>query len=187
MVYKRHGGQAAGGRGRPRHHARGRSYLKLIRDLYSRFRHLVHEVAKFGIVGASGAVLQFTVQDTLHFRLGVGALSAEFVGIMGGIILTFLGNRYWTYRDRRSHGRESIRESVLFVAMSFLGLGIQLGLQAIVTYGLGLTDGISYNLATAFGIAFATLFRLYAYRTFVFRAVTPASGPVEQLEPESAR
>jgi putative flippase GtrA len=161
--------------------------LNLIRDLYSRFRHLVHEVAKFGIVGASGAVLQFLVQDTLHFKLGVGALSAEFVGIIGGIILTFLGNRYWTYRDRRSHGRDSIRESVLFVVMSVIGLGIQLGLQAIVTYGLGRTDGISYNLATVFGIGIATVFRLYAYRTFVFRLPTPASGAAEQLEPETTR
>jgi putative flippase GtrA len=160
--------------------------LKFIRDLYSRFRHLVHEVAKFGIVGGLGALLQFVVQDTLHFKFGVGALTAEFVGIMGGIIVTFCGNRYWTYRDRRSHGREFIRESVLFVVMCLLGLGIQLGIQAIVTYGLGLTDGLSYNVATAVGIGIATLFRLYAYRTFVFRAVTPASGSVEQLEPETA-
>jgi putative flippase GtrA len=163
--------------------------LKLIRDLYSRFRHLVHEVAKFGIVGALGAVLQFSVQDTLHFTFGVAALRAEFVGIMGGIVLTFLGNRYWTYRDRRSHGKEFFRESVLFFLMSALGLGIQLGLQAIVTYGLGHKDGLSYNLATAFGIGIATLFRLFAYRTFVFRATaptTPSGESMEQLEPETA-
>ncbi|HEX3963851.1 MAG TPA: GtrA family protein [Trebonia sp.] len=159
--------------------------MNLILDLYSRFRHLVHEVAKFGIVGGLGALLQFLVQDTLHFKLGVGALSSEFVGIVGGIIVTFIGNRYWTYRDRRSHGRDSIRESALFVVMCLIGLGIQLGLQAIVTYGLGYKDGLSYNLATAFGIGIATLFRLFAYRTFVFRVPTPASGAVEQLEPET--
>jgi putative flippase GtrA len=67
--------------------------------------------------------------------------------------------------------------------MSVLGLGIQLGLQAIVTYGLGLKDGLSYNLATVFGIGIATLFRLYAYRTFVFRATTPSGESMEQLEP----
>jgi putative flippase GtrA len=158
--------------------------LNLIRDLYSRFRHLVHEVAKFGIVGALGAVLQFTVQDTLHFKMGIGPLTAEFVGIMGGIILTFFGNRYWTYRDRLTHGKEFVRESALFLVMSVLGLGIQLGLQTIATYGLGRTDGVSYNLVTAFGIGVATLFRLFAYRTFVFRGATPSGEPMEQLEPE---
>jgi hypothetical protein len=68
--------------------------------------------------------------------------------------------------------------------MSLLGLGIQLGLQSIATYGLGRTDGISYNLVTAFGIGVATLFRLFAYRTFVFRASTPSGESMEQLEPE---
>jgi putative flippase GtrA len=164
--------------------------LRLIQDLYSRFRHIIHEIAKFGIVGGLGAVLQFTVQDTLHFKLGMGALTAEFIGIMGGIVLTFFGNRYWTYRDRRSHGREFIRESLLFVVMSILGTAIQLGLQAIVTYGFGFKDGLSYNLATAFGIAIATLFRLIAYRTVVFKPVQPTGvgeALEEQLEPQTAR
>ncbi|HEX4830449.1 MAG TPA: GtrA family protein [Trebonia sp.] len=146
----------------------------------------MHEVAKFGIVGGLGAIVQFVVQNYLHFKLGVGALSAEFVGIIGGIILTFIGNRYWTYRDRRSHGREMVRESVLFIVMCLIGLGIQLGLQAVVTYGFDLRDGISYNVATAFGIGIATLFRLFAYRTFVFRPATPSGAALEELEPEAA-
>jgi len=171
--------------GRYGDHARGRNQLSLIRDLYSRFRILLHEVAKFGIVGAIGAIVQFSVQNPLHFKLGLGALTAEFIGIVGGIIVTFIGNRYWTYRDRRAQGRELARETLLFFAMSATGTGIQLGLQAIVTYGFGLKDGISYNLATAFGIGIATLFRLYAYRTFVFRGA-PSGAAMEQLEPETA-
>jgi putative flippase GtrA len=160
--------------------------LSFIQDLYARFRHIVHEVAKFGIVGASGALLQFVVQDTLHFKVGLGALTAEAIGISGGIVLTFFGNRHWTYADRRSHGREFISETLLFLVFCLLGLGIQLGLQAVVTYGLGYKDGLSYNLATAFGIGIATLFRLWAYRTFVFKAVQPSGQAMEQLQPESA-
>ena len=158
--------------------------MSLIRDLYSRFRILLHEVAKFGIVGATGAVVQFSVQNPLHFELKIGALTAEFIGILGGIVVTFLGNRYWTYRERRAQGRELARETSLFFVMSGLGIGIQLGLQAIVTYGFDKTDGISYNVATAFGIGIATLFRLYTYRTFVFRP-TPSGAALEQLEAES--
>jgi putative flippase GtrA len=160
--------------------------LNLIRDLYSRFRHLVHEVAKFGIVGGLGALLQFVVQDTLHFKMGMGPLTAESIGIAGGVVLTFFGNRYWTYADRRSDGNEFFRETVQFLVWCFLGLGIQLGLQAIVTYGLGKTDGFSYNIATALGIGIATVFRLWAYRTFVFKAVQPSAEAIEQLEPETA-
>jgi putative flippase GtrA len=160
--------------------------LSLIRDLYSRFAHLGAEGAKFCVVGGLGAILQFLVQDTLHFKMGVGPLKAEIVGIAGGIVLTFFGNRYWTYRDKRSHGRDFFRETWQFLLWCLLGLGIQIGLQSIATYGLSLKDGISYNLVTAFGIGVATVFRFWAYRTFVFTATQPSAAAAEELQPEPA-
>jgi putative flippase GtrA len=159
--------------------------LSLIQDLYVRFRHLIHEVAKFGIVGASGAVVQFAVQDTLHLKLGMEGLTAEAIGIAGGMIVTFFGNRYWTYADRRSHGREFIGETIQFFVWCVAGLVIQLGLQWVVTYGLDQKSSIAYNLATALGIGIATIFRLWAYRTFVFKAVQPSGEAMEQLQPET--
>ncbi|MCW2934149.1 MAG: GtrA family protein [Actinomycetia bacterium] len=174
---------AAGGRD----HARGHTHLNLILDLYSRFRTLVHEVGKFGIVGAIGAVVQFGVQNPLHYHFGVGALTAVFCGYVTATCVTFAGNRYWTYRDRRGESQGFVRESATFIVMNVIGIGIQEGLVALATYGLGWKDGFSFNAATVIGIGIATLFRLYAYRTFVFRVSTPASGAVEQLEPETTR
>lgn len=161
--------------------------MSLIRDLYDRFGHIGAEGLKFCIVGGAGAVVQFAIQDGLHLGMGVGALTAETFGIIGGIILTFFGNRYWTYRAKRSHGKEFIRETWQFLLWAAIGWCIQEGLQAAVTYGLGLTDGISYNIATAFGIGIATVFRFWAYRTFVFvggEDLPPVTA--EQLEPEQA-
>ena len=159
--------------------------MSLIRDLYSRFAHLGIEGFKFCVVGGFGAILQFGIQDSLHLKMGVGPLKAEFLGIAGGIVLTFFGNRYWTYRAKRSHGKEFFRETWQFLFWCLLGLGIQEGLMAAVYYGLELKDGISYNLATAFGIGVATVFRFWAYRTFVFTAV-PVPVEAESLEPETA-
>jgi len=62
---------------------------------------------------------------------------------------------------------------------------IQVGVVALVHYGLGLTDALSYNLATIIGIGLGTLFRLYTYRKFVFLA-PPAVDPAETLEPASS-
>jgi putative flippase GtrA len=166
-------------------HARGQSQLRLIRDLYNRFHPLVHELAKFGTVGALGAVVQFGVQNPLHLWYKVGALTALFAGYAAATAFTFAGNRYWTYRDRRSQSQGFARESVIFIVMNAIGLGIQAGMVALATYGLGLKDGFSYNAATVVGIGTATLFRLFAYRTFVFR-LTPSGEAMEQLEPEPA-
>src|SRR5215472_15689828 len=52
------------------------SQLSLIRDIYIRFQVLIHEVAKFGVVGAVGFVVQLTVQNVLHSGFDVGALTA---------------------------------------------------------------------------------------------------------------
>jgi putative flippase GtrA len=158
--------------------------LSPIRELYSRFRHLVHEIAKFGIIGALGAVIQFGVQDSLHFSLGMAALRALVCGYVAATCFTFVGNRYWTYKDRRGQSQGFARESVVFIVMNAIGIGIQLGLVALATYGLDMRDGLSYNLATVVGIGIATLFRLFAYRTFVFRTATPSGAALEQLEPE---
>ena len=46
------------------------SQLSLIRDTYIRFQVLVHEVAKFGVVGAMGFVVQLGVQNALHSGAG---------------------------------------------------------------------------------------------------------------------
>ena len=170
----------------PRTHARGRSHLNLIRDLYSRFRTLVHEVGKFGIVGATGAVIQFGVQNPLHYDFGVGALTAVFIGYVAATCVTFAGNRYWTYRHCRAESQGFARESAVFIVMNVIGIGIQEGLVALATYGLGWKDGFSYNAATVIGIGIATLFRLYSYRTFVFRVTTPSGEALEELEPEPA-
>ena len=109
--------------------------------------------------------------------MGMGALTAQTWGTAAGIILTFFGNRYWTYADKRSHGKEFFRETWQFLLWAVIGWVIQEGLQAAVTYGLGWKSGLAYNAATAFGIGIATVFRFWAYRTFVFTG-EPATVPV---------
>ena len=158
-----------------------------IPELYSRFRHQVHEVAKFGVVGALGAVIQFGVQNALHYSFGIGALTAVLCGYCAATCFTFVGNRYWTYKDRRGQSQGFARESLIFIVMNAIGIGIQEGLVALAFYGLGMQDGLSYNLATVVGIGIATLFRLFAYRTFVFRPATPSGAAMEELELEPQR
>ena len=156
--------------------------MSLIRDYYYRFQVLVHEVAKFGVVGAIGAIVQFGIQTPLHLKMGVGAITSQFIAIVVAIVVTYVGNRYWAFKHRKTDN--IARESVTFIVLSAIGTGIQLGITALGTYGLGLKDGISYTLITVVGIGIATLFRLYAYRKFVFLA-QPSSVEAETLATES--
>ncbi len=164
-------------------HARGRTHLSLIRDTYGRFRVLLHEIAKFGIVGALGAVVQFSVQNVLHYKLGVGPLTAVFIAYCVATCVTFVGNRYWAFKHRK--GKGLAHESVTFLVLNAIGIGIQEGFVALVRYGMGLENPIAFNAATVVGIGVATLFRLYSYRRFVFLAA-PSGAALERLEPEAA-
>lgn len=157
--------------------------LSLIRDTYTRFRVLVHEVAKFGIVGAIGFVVQLGFQNVLHSGLGVGYLSALVAGYLVATAVTFVGNRYWAFKHRQGKGLG--HESMLFVLLNAIAIGIQLAVVGFVVYGLGLKDTFSYNIATIFGIGFGTLMRFWSYRKFVFLE-QPAEPPAaEQLQPEA--
>jgi putative flippase GtrA len=140
--------------------------LSLIRDTYLRFQVLVHEAAKFGVVGLIGFVVQLGVQNALHSGAKIGPLIALTIAYALATVVTFVGNRHWAFKHRKGKGLR--HETILFVLLNVVGYAIQVGIVAIASYGLGYKDGLSYNVATVIGIGLATLFRLFAYRTFVF-------------------
>jgi putative flippase GtrA len=143
---------------------------------------LIHEVAKFGIVGILAFFITIGGSDGLHYGAGLGPLTSVVIATVVATVFAFLGNKLWAFRHRTgSHVR---RESVLFFVFNGVGLLIQLGVVAFVHYGLGLTDSFSYNVANIIGIGIATCFRLYSYRRWVF-LVAPGAPLAEQLEPET--
>jgi putative flippase GtrA len=156
--------------------------VDLLRDLYTRSRVLIHEVAKFGIVGILAFFITIGGSDGLHYGAGLGPLTSVVIATVVATVFAFLGNKLWAFRHRTgSHVR---RETVLFFVFNGIGLLIQLGVVAFVHYGLGLTDSFSYNVANIIGIGIATCFRLYSYRRWVFLVAPDAPLP-EQLEPET--
>ena len=142
------------------------------RGLYERFRHLIHEAAKFGAVGSIGFVVTDggtnLLQPVLH-----GWLKANVIATMAGMIVTYLGSRYWTFRQRERGGMG--RETVLFFVFNGIGLGIQLACIGFTNYGLGLNDKLASNVALFLGICLGTLFRFWSYRKWVW--IAPAASP----------
>ena len=157
--------------------------MSLIRETYLRFQVLVHEVAKFGVVGAIGFVVQLGVQNALYPGHGVGAVTAVVIAYAIATVVTFVGNRWWAFRHRKGAGLGP--ELAQFVVLNVVGIFIQVGIVDLVVHGMGHSDRLSYNIATIFGIGIGTMFRLFTYRRFVFRTAPPASGAAEELQPAS--
>jgi putative flippase GtrA len=150
--------------------------------LYVRFRHLIHEVAKFGVIGGIAFVVTEVGTNVLHFDTGLGPLTSNVIASAIATVVSYVGNRYWTFRHREGSGIG--REYVVFFVLNAIGILIQLAAIGFTYYALGLHGKLSYNVALIFGITLGTLFRFWSYRKFVWRA-QQAAPPAdhEALEP----
>jgi putative flippase GtrA len=152
-----------------------------VRRLYERFRLLIHEGAKFGIIGAIGVVVYNLVNGWLHFKLHLGPLTSATVAVIVTTITSYIANRYWSFRHRE---RTTVpRETVMFFALNGVGLLIQWAAVGFTTYGLGETGKLANLVANNVGIVLGTLFRFWSYRKWVWAAPRPAPAGHEALEP----
>ncbi|GAA2886103.1 membrane protein [Actinoplanes cyaneus] len=135
-------------------------------SLTDRLRRVAPEAVAFAIIGAGNTLLYLAIT---WVALPIGAVKASIIGTVVTTTLAYLANRYWTYRH---HTRTALRrEYALFFGFNLVGMAIQSGMVAIGKYGFGLTeqnDKIAFLAVTVFGIGIATVFRFWAYRTFVF-------------------
>jgi putative flippase GtrA len=153
-----------------------------VRRLYGDFRQLIHEGAKFLVVGAIGLVVTNGVYGLMHGH-GVGPVTSTTVATVIASIVTYGGNRYWSFRHRERTG--VAREGTIFLALNGVGILIQDAAVAFNAYILDMPhDKLAEFIALNTGIAIATVFRFLSYRRWVW--VAPAASvpaPAEPSEP----
>ncbi|QGV80275.1 GtrA family protein [Streptomyces ficellus] len=156
-----------------------------------RLDQLVREMAKFGVVGGLGLLVNMAVFNLVRHTTELPVVRASLLATVIAIAFNYVGFRYFTYRDRDKSGRT--RELTLFLLFSLVGLVIENGVLYAATYGMGWDSPLQNNFFKFFGIGVATLFRFWSYRTWVFRtlpgpeAVTAAESFLEQRRHESER
>jgi putative flippase GtrA len=144
-----------------------------LRALYLRFRHVIHELGKFGAVGSVAFVVDTALYAFLLEGPGLETLTAKTLTTVVSATVAFLGNRFWTWRHRERSGLA--REYSLYFIFNVVGLAIGLAVLWTSHYGLGalwpetfhstLADLIAAQIV---GTGFGTLFRFWSYRRFVF-------------------
>jgi putative flippase GtrA len=144
-----------------------------VRELYVRFQRLIHEAAKFGVVGVVGVFITNGGYALLHNTFGLGPVTSTTIATIVATAVSYVANRYWSFRHRE---RTSVaREGVIFFVLNGIGLLIQ---DAVVAFNFYILNN-GNNKAAEFialnaGIALATLFRFWSYRKWVWAA--PADG-----------
>jgi putative flippase GtrA len=134
------------------------------REIYLRFRLEIHEGAKFLVVGAFGTVITFAVVNVMQ---QVNQYVAITVATALATVATYLGNRYWAFKDRQ--GKGTTRDSMNFLVLNGIGLLIFYGCLGLADLG-GFSGRLWNNLAVALGTGLGTLFRFWSYRKWVWVA-----------------
>ncbi len=158
-------------------------------------RLLLTQFAHFGLVGLLGLVIDVAIFNALRLtvlapeELHEGPVIAKVISTAVAILATWIGNRYWTFRDTRRPG--ALREGLEFLAVSIGGMLIGLSCLWVSHYVLGFTSLLADNIATnVVGLALGTAFRFTLYKWWVFApsrqsgrersAVLPGRGAVAE-------
>lgn len=143
-------------------------------SLVDRVRHLGPEATKFLIVGLTGVGVQIVAFNLLRFagpdRVGVlehKPITAQVLAIGLATVVTYLGNRYWTYAHREKGS--VAKELPIFLLLNGIAVAIGAACLGISHYLLGLDSPVADNVSgNVIGLGLGTLFRFWSYRTFVF-------------------
>jgi putative flippase GtrA len=155
--------------------------VSFVRAGYTRFRVLIHEMAKFGLVGLFNAVLDIALFNWLLHQ-NVGPLTSKALATLVATTSSYYMNRHWSFRHRARSGAR--REYVLFVLLCAVGLVIVEICLAVSHYGLGYTSRFADNVAAnGVGLVLGTLWRFWSYKRWVFLpnepgAPTPAEAAI---------
>jgi putative flippase GtrA len=150
-------------------------------------RKLLVQFTRFGLIGCVGLVVDFGVFNLLRAtifdpeRIHEGPVFAKIISTVLAIIVNWIGNRFWTFREHR--GRQLVREGIEFGIVSVGGLLIGLFCLFVSHYVLGFTSLLADNISSnVIGLALGTAFRFSLYRLWVF---SPRRGePKPALFPE---
>jgi putative flippase GtrA len=141
-------------------------------------------MGKFGVVGAVSYVVDVTVSNLLLASLG--PYWATLISMTVAATVAFVGNRYWTWRDRERTGLH--REYLLYFLFNLIGLGISLVCVWFCLHVLGaiwpsaFTGRLAFNIAkNVVGVGLGTMFRFWSYRRYVF-----AAAPARDQDPHRA-
>lgn len=138
---------------------------------------------KFAIVGAVGAVIDFTllnismyvIEDVLGWNLlpaiNGNLLLANTISVSAAILSNFTWNRLWTFPESRS--RKKRRQLPKFALVNFIGLIINniivIGVDALLIDYIG--EPWSYNIAKAVAIVIVLFWNFGVNRLWTYRGL----------------
>lgn len=152
---------------------------------------MIGYVLKFGVVGLVGYGVDVGIFNAL--RLGLlgeghffqGPIGAKILSVAIATLVTWIGNRYWTFRAHRR--ANYLLELFEFSVVAVGGLGVGLLCLWISHYVLGFTSLLADNISSnVIGLFLGTAFRFFLYRFWVYGHHRAGGLKADELKAEAA-
>ena len=145
--------------------------IQSITNIYQSRPKEFNRFAKFAVVGAIGAIIDFGLLNLMRGVFGWHLLLANTFSVCVAMISNFIWNRYWTYPESRT--RKKRTQLPQFVLVNLIGLlinnGIVLGIDALLRSHVG--EPWSYNIAKALAIGVVLFWNFGVNRLWTYRGL----------------
>jgi putative flippase GtrA len=145
--------------------------IETITNFYQTRPKEFNRFAKFAIVGALGAIIDFGLLNLMRGVFGWDLLWANTFSVSVAILSNFTWNRYWTFPESRS--RKKRIQLPQFALVNLIGLiinnAIVLGIDAILVSQVG--EPWSYNIAKAVAIGVVLFWNFGVNRLWTYRGL----------------
>ena len=118
---------------------------------------LATHVGRFGVVGASGLLVNTVVLAALADLVGLYYVAAAVVATQASTLWNFTFTELWVFSDREHRGR-GLRRMAMFFVVNNVALGLRVPVLIALTAGLGIHYVVSNLLSL--GLIFAARFTL---------------------------
>lgn len=126
------------------------------------------EVLQFLSVGGMAFAINSAVTWTLmHSIFADGHAKAKVVAGIVATIFSWIANRLWTFREKRTGNK--VREAIEFGIVNAIGIGVEAACVLFSLYVLHLTSPTaSFISGTIVGTVLGTIVRYFLYKFWVF-------------------
>ena len=130
-------------------------------------RPLFTKFIKFGIVGASGMVVHFSVLYLFKEIVGLNPYLANTIGFVTAATTNYILNRIWTFRSKE---KQVAVEYLKFILVSVIGLGVNNGTMWLTGKLLpDWFDDLRFYLIWVFAVGVTTMWNFFGNMLFTFR------------------
>ncbi|MFC3495917.1 GtrA family protein [Glycomyces rhizosphaerae] len=132
------------------------------------------ELIGFAGVGGFAYLVDIGLFNLMYIGLDWPDWSAKIISAVVAMTVAFFGNRHWTWRERRGSAAAHRQYALYFF---FNGIGLLIAMACLwANSGLAqvwpqyFDNELAVNIAAnVFGVGLGSIFRFFAYRTWVFR------------------